>query len=143
MAAAKKIGKVTFEKSGKATALQGIKASYDAATKSYSKKATLNVSVKWYVATSKKCERVVFNSGAMAVVCTRMQNGKIRLEEKALNLVRYDEDLAKVKEEMNTQGFKSLKGYLVKKYNLNDMNWDTLVKKIGAVAAVENEKKEN
>ena len=44
---------------------------------------------------------------------------------------------------MYEKGFNELKSYLNKKMNLKDMNWDTLLKKIGAIAeVVEEESKE-
>lgn len=140
----------TFIKSnGKAEAVKGVKAVYDAATKSYTTKATLKVSARWYKASYKKNgelsreERVVFTSRKnLAMVCTRMGK-KIKFAPVPVaKRESYDAESLEALEKIAKNGFEELKKYMNAKFNLKDMNWDTLLKKIGAIAEVVEESQE-
>lgn len=135
----------TIEKNGKSVALEGIKASYNQETKAYKVKATMKVSVKWYKATKKAAERIVFtgDNKFYSLVCTKMGK-KIRFSKKDISSLekRVDADKLAADMAMYEKGFNELKSYLNKKMNLKDMNWDTLLKKIGAIAEVVEESQE-
>lgn len=141
----------TFIKSnGKAEAVKGVKAVYDAATKTYTTKETMKVSACWYKASYKKNgelrkeERVVLRgSKGMAMVCTKMKNGKVRMSEPAIARIDgKDEETREAYETVTKAGFEALKKYMIAKYELQNMKWDTFLKKIGAIAEVVEESKE-
>lgn len=146
---AKKNETVAIEKNGKSVAVEGVKATYDAATKSYTTKATLKVSAKWYKATVKKNgevsreERVIFTSRKnLAMVCTRMGK-KIKFAPVPVaKRESYDAESLEALEKIAKNGFEELKKYMNAKFNLKDMNWDTMLKKIGAIAEVVEESQE-
>ena len=134
-----------IKENGKSVALEGIKASYDQESKTYKVKATMKVSVKWYKATKKAAERVVFtgDNKFYSLVCTN-QGKKIKFSKKDIASLekRVDSDKLAADMAMYEKGFNELKSYLNKKMNLKDMNWDTLLKKIGAIAEVVEESKD-
>lgn len=141
---------VAIEKNGKSVAVEGVKATYDAATKTYTKKETMKVSACWYKASYKKNgelrkeERVVLRgSKGMAMVCTKMKNGKVRMSEPATaRVAAKDEETREAYETVTKAGFEALKKYMIAKYELQNMNWNTFLKKIGAIAEVVEESKE-
>ena len=90
-------------------------------------------------AQKKAAERVVFtgDNKFYSLVCTK-QGKKIKFSKKDISSLekRVDADKLAADEAMYEKGFNELKSYLNKKMNLKDMNWDTLLKKIGAIAEV-------
>ena len=100
----------------------------------------MKVSAYWYKASYKKNgelsreERVVFKGAkGMAMVCTRMNNGKIKMEQPAIARVSAkDEDTRVAYETVTKAGFNALKKYMIAKYELQNMNWETLIKKLVA-----------
>lgn len=138
-----------IQANGKATAVAGVKATYDAKTKTYTTKETMKVAAYWYKATVKKNgevsreERVVFTSRKnLAMVCTR--NGK-KIKFSTVPVAKresYDAESLEALEKIAKNGFEELKKYMNAKFNLKDMNWDTMLKKIGAIAEVVEESKE-
>lgn len=138
-----------IQANGKAEAVQGVKASYDPKSKTYTTKATLKVAAKWYKASYKKNgeasreERVVFTSRKnLAMVCTRIGK-KIKFAPVPVSKREsYDAESLEALEKIARNGFEELKKYMNAKFNLKDMNWDTMLKKIGAIAEVVEESKE-
>ena len=131
-----------IKENGSTVAVQGVKATYDAATKSYTTKATLKVSAKWYKARVNKKgeitreERVVFTCKGMSVVATR-NGSKIKLSPVQIAKAEsYDQESREVLEKKAKASAEILKPYLLNKFNMKDMNWETLVRKLESLVAV-------
>lgn len=131
-----------IKENGKAAAVKGVKATYNKETKSYEVKATLEIAAKWYKARVNKKgeitreERVVFTCKGMSVVATR-NGSKIKLSPVQIAKAEsYDQESREVLEKKAKASADILKPYLLNKFNMKDMNWETLVRKLESLVAV-------
>ena len=121
------VAKTTAVKTG--FTLNGVKAVYDRSAKTYTVKESLAIKAVFSPATKNHVDMVVFTCRGCAITATEMKGGKCKLAAKAVNLKKYDDDSREFLEVLNKEKSKAIKTLLLKKFDLKEMNWSTLVAK--------------
>ena len=109
--------------------IEGQKAVYNRELKEYTTKETFKIKAVYKPATKKVQEMVVFSCKGCYLIATKSAEG-IKLSAKAVaKPKKYDELELSFLEALSKDKAKALRTYLLGRYNLKTMNWDTLVEK--------------
>ena len=121
------VAKTTAVKTG--FTLNGVKAVYDRSTKTYTVKESLAIKAVFSPKTKNHEDMVVFTCRGCAIIATKGKEDSCRLLPKAVKLDKYDDDSKAFLEVLGKEKAKALRTMLLKRFNLKEMNWSTLVAK--------------
>lgn len=106
--------------------LEATNAVYNKETKSYDTLGSVEIKARY----NARKEIVVFTCRGCSLVASKAKsNDSVVLHEKVINLNKWDETTKEFLSEVNKSKAKALKSLLLKRFNLKDCKWSTLIAK--------------